>query len=156
MASAIFPERRKSSGQPRRKKVESLRKRSGGQSRSDGTPPTLTLTLSRPTGEGTARLLARSFQSGWIRQPTEDDSPSPLEMPVYRPYSIYGTELASITGLNRCRVGPFANEWKTDEDRRRRRCIPAGPGLTHRRIATARLLHRIDAGCAELMHGNQQ
>src|SRR3989442_15687423 len=40
--------------------------------------PTLTLTLSRPTGEGTARLVARSFQSGWIRRPTEDDSPSPI------------------------------------------------------------------------------
>jgi len=39
---------------------------------------TLTLTLSRPTEEGTARLVSRSFQSGWIRQPTEDDSPSPI------------------------------------------------------------------------------
>src|SRR5438093_12297641 len=38
----------------------------------------LTLTLSRPTGEGTARSDARSFQSGWIRRPTEDDSPSPI------------------------------------------------------------------------------
>src|SRR5882724_6348319 len=39
---------------------------------------TLTLTLSRPTGEGTARPVFRSFQSGWIRRPTEDDSPSPI------------------------------------------------------------------------------
>src|SRR6266511_4852866 len=39
---------------------------------------TLTLTLSRPTGEGTARPVSRSFQSGWIRRPTEDDSPSPI------------------------------------------------------------------------------
>lgn len=37
-----------------------------------------TLTLSRPTGEGTARPVSRSFQSGWIRRPTEDDSPSPI------------------------------------------------------------------------------
>src|SRR5881396_3313361 len=36
---------------------------------------TLTLTLSRPTGEGTARPVS---QSGWIRRPTEDDSPSPI------------------------------------------------------------------------------
>ena len=39
---------------------------------------TLTLTLSRPTGEGTARPVPRSFQSGWIRRPTGDDSPSPI------------------------------------------------------------------------------
>ena len=39
---------------------------------------TLTLTLSRPTGEGTARPVFRTFQSGWIRRPTEDDSPSPI------------------------------------------------------------------------------
>src|SRR5882724_5587397 len=39
---------------------------------------TLTLTLSRPTGEGTGRPVSRSFQSGWIRRPTEDDSPSPI------------------------------------------------------------------------------
>src|SRR2546422_998101 len=38
----------------------------------------LTLTLSRPTGEGTARSVSRSFQNGWIRRPTEDDSPSPI------------------------------------------------------------------------------
>src|SRR5437016_5329590 len=38
----------------------------------------LTLTLSRPTGEGTATPVSRSFQSGWIRRPTEDDSPSPI------------------------------------------------------------------------------
>src|SRR5438046_368722 len=31
---------------------------------------TLTLTLSRPTGEGTARPVSRSFQNGWIR-PTD-------------------------------------------------------------------------------------
>src|SRR6266704_7137923 len=39
---------------------------------------TLTLTLSRPTGEGTARPVSRSFQSGWVRRPTEDDTPSPI------------------------------------------------------------------------------
>jgi hypothetical protein len=39
---------------------------------------TLTLTLSRPTGEGTARLLASGFQSAWIGRPAEDDSPSPI------------------------------------------------------------------------------
>src|SRR2546426_10145180 len=38
----------------------------------------LTLTLSRPTGEGTARPVSRSFQSSWIRRPTEHDSPSPI------------------------------------------------------------------------------
>ena len=38
----------------------------------------LTLTLSRPTGEGTARPVSRSFHSGWIRPPTEHDSPSPI------------------------------------------------------------------------------
>src|SRR5213592_1087987 len=38
----------------------------------------LPLTLSRPTGEGTARPVSRSFQSGWIRRPTEEDSPSPI------------------------------------------------------------------------------
>ena len=38
----------------------------------------LTLTLSRPTGEGTARPVFRSFQSGWIRPPTEHDCASPL------------------------------------------------------------------------------
>src|SRR5439155_16648950 len=38
----------------------------------------LPLTLSRPTGEGTARPVSRSFQSGWIRRPTEHDSPSPI------------------------------------------------------------------------------
>src|SRR5439155_18206917 len=32
---------------------------------------TLTLTLSRPTGEGTARPASRSLQRGWIRRPTE-------------------------------------------------------------------------------------
>ena len=31
-----------------------------------------------PTGEGTARPVSRSFQSGWMRRPTEDDSPSPI------------------------------------------------------------------------------
>src|ERR687887_567244 len=39
---------------------------------------TLTLTLSRPTGEGTARPVAGSFSSGWTRRPSEDDSPSPI------------------------------------------------------------------------------
>src|SRR5216117_2576820 len=34
--------------------------------------------IPRPTGEGTARPVSRSFQSGWIRRPTEDDSPSPI------------------------------------------------------------------------------
>ena len=38
----------------------------------------LTLTLSRPTGEGTARPASRNFQSDWIRQPTEEASPSPV------------------------------------------------------------------------------
>src|SRR5437016_2476441 len=37
---------------------------------------TLTLSLSRPTGEGIARPVARSLPSGWIRRPMEDDSPS--------------------------------------------------------------------------------
>src|SRR5882724_5822826 len=40
---------------------------------------TLTLTLSRPTGEGTARPVAGSFPSSWIHRPTEDDSPSPTD-----------------------------------------------------------------------------
>src|SRR5439155_22353544 len=35
-------------------------------------------TYSRPTGEGTARAVSRSFQRGWIRRPTEHDSPSPI------------------------------------------------------------------------------
>ena len=40
---------------------------------------TLTLTLSRPTGEGTARPVSRSFHRGWICRPTtEGDSPSPI------------------------------------------------------------------------------
>ena len=39
----------------------------------------LTLTLSRPTGEGTARFARHNFQSDWIRPPTENDSPSPIE-----------------------------------------------------------------------------
>src|SRR6059036_2935955 len=39
---------------------------------------TLTLTLSRPTGERTGSPVSLSFQSGWIRRPTEDDSPSPI------------------------------------------------------------------------------
>src|SRR5688572_32542706 len=38
----------------------------------------LTLTLSRPTGEGTARSVSCTFYSGWIGRPTEDDSPSPI------------------------------------------------------------------------------
>src|SRR5881628_1628145 len=46
--------------------------------RRDSNKTTLTLTLSRPTGEGTARPVSRSFQSGWIHRPTEDDSPSPI------------------------------------------------------------------------------
>src|SRR5439155_11335388 len=46
--------------------------------RRDTNKTTLTLTLSRPTGEGTARPVSRSFQSAWIRRPTEDDSPSPI------------------------------------------------------------------------------
>src|SRR6266498_316873 len=46
--------------------------------RSISNKTTLTLTLSRPTGEGTARPVFRSFQSGWICQPTENDSPSPI------------------------------------------------------------------------------
>jgi len=36
------------------------------------------VTLSRPTGEGTARPVSRSFQSGRIRRPTEDDSLYPI------------------------------------------------------------------------------
>ncbi len=36
------------------------------------------VTLSRPTGEGTARPVAGSFPSSWIRRLTEDDSPSPI------------------------------------------------------------------------------
>src|SRR5207247_10733716 len=50
------------------------------ESRADFAPviAPLTLTLSRLTGEGTARRVSRSFQSGWIRRPTEDDSPSPI------------------------------------------------------------------------------
>src|SRR2546425_12917678 len=39
---------------------------------------TLTLTLSRPTGEGTGSPVSHSFQSGWIHRPAEDDSPSPI------------------------------------------------------------------------------
>jgi len=39
---------------------------------------TLTLTLSRPKGEGTARPDSRGFKGGWIRRPTGDDSPSPI------------------------------------------------------------------------------
>ena len=46
--------------------------------RRDTNKTTLTLTLSRPTGEGTARPVSRSFQSAWIRRPTEDDSASPI------------------------------------------------------------------------------
>src|SRR5688572_7113866 len=38
----------------------------------------LTLTLSRPTGEGTTRSVSCTFYSGWIGRPTEDDSPSPI------------------------------------------------------------------------------
>src|SRR5439155_21239307 len=38
----------------------------------------LTLTLSRPTGEGTARRVSATFQNGSIHQPTDDDSPSPV------------------------------------------------------------------------------
>src|SRR6266516_6420718 len=34
--------------------------------------------LSRPTGERTARPVSRNFQSDWIRQLTENDSPSPI------------------------------------------------------------------------------
>src|SRR5438876_12311937 len=37
----------------------------------------LTLTLSRPTGEGTGRRVSRPFPSGWIRRPSDEDSPSP-------------------------------------------------------------------------------
>ena len=37
-----------------------------------------TLTLSRPTGEGTARHVARSFRTAWITRTAEDDSPSPI------------------------------------------------------------------------------
>src|SRR2546427_1434184 len=37
-----------------------------------------TLTLSRPTGEGTGSPVSHSFQSGWIHRPAEDDSPSPI------------------------------------------------------------------------------
>ena len=44
--------------------------------RRDTNKTTLTLTLSRPTGEGTARPVSRSFQSGWMRRATEDDFPS--------------------------------------------------------------------------------
>ena len=39
---------------------------------------TLTLTLSRPTGEGIPIPNRDSFQRGWIRRRTEDDSPSPI------------------------------------------------------------------------------
>ena len=39
---------------------------------------TLTLTLSRPTGEGTACLAFRRFQSGWTIRATEDHSPSSI------------------------------------------------------------------------------
>src|SRR5882724_11466009 len=42
------------------------------------TKMTLTLTLSRPTGEGTARTVASCLHRGWKRRPTEDDSPSPI------------------------------------------------------------------------------
>src|SRR5439155_27316991 len=35
---------------------------------------------SRPTGEGTTRGAAGSFQSDRIRRPTVDDSPSPIRM----------------------------------------------------------------------------
>jgi len=38
----------------------------------------LTLTLPRPTGEGTAGSISSTFYSDWIRRPTEDDSPSPI------------------------------------------------------------------------------
>src|SRR5436309_14905322 len=37
---------------------------------------TLTLTRSCPTAQGTARTVTGSFQNGWIRRRTEDDSPS--------------------------------------------------------------------------------
>jgi hypothetical protein len=39
---------------------------------------TLTLTLSRPTGEGTARSVSCTFYSGWKGLATEHDSPSPI------------------------------------------------------------------------------
>src|SRR5437867_1577775 len=38
----------------------------------------LTLTLSRPTGEGTAGSATCRFPSAWLRRPTEDDAPSPI------------------------------------------------------------------------------
>src|SRR6266540_4358152 len=38
----------------------------------------MTLTLSRPTGEGTARYVACTFYSSWIGRLPEDDSPSPI------------------------------------------------------------------------------
>src|SRR5213596_1555276 len=34
--------------------------------------------IPRPTGERTARTVSRNLQSGWIRRPTENDSPSPI------------------------------------------------------------------------------
>src|SRR5262245_17803331 len=37
-----------------------------------------TLTLSRSTGEGTARLVVRRFRRARIPLPMEDDSPSPI------------------------------------------------------------------------------
>src|SRR5213592_502126 len=39
---------------------------------------TLTLTLSRPTGDGTPRSVSCTFYGGGIGRPTEDDSPSPI------------------------------------------------------------------------------
>src|SRR5207244_2971720 len=59
---------------------------------------TLTLTLSRLTGEGTARPAFRSFRCGWMRPPTEHDSPSPIRW----------EHLFSEVGTPRCGVpAPF-------------------------------------------------
>ena len=63
---------------------------------------TLTLTLSRPTGEGTARLLARSFQSAWIGRPAEDDSPSPIRWEYL--VSVVATQRNGARRLRRFRL----------------------------------------------------
>src|SRR6266705_1320145 len=75
---------------------------------------TLTLTLSRPTGEGTARPVSCSFKSRWIHLPTEDDSPSPIRWEragvrvsvPHNPKSFLHAFLGERGHLGRCRSAP--------------------------------------------------
>src|SRR5436309_8017728 len=83
-------------------------------------------TYSRPTGEGTARAVSRSFQRGWIRRPTEHDSPSPIRY-------------VSVVGTSRCDVRAACSGATPSNDTLARTFVPPAttrPGTAQRAIPT--------------------